>query len=243
MTNGQEFQLELFNPTYELIAAEIFLNNKVLSGGKLVLKPGQRVFLDRYLDSPQKFKFETYEVGKSKAVEQAISYNGTIEVKFYKEEQVITTTYTQQPFIYYTHNYNPWDGTVTCNSDSNLNTTTNTNNVNFTSGNCTNTLPVPMMNIGNDEFPERLRKSLKGSLKSKKKETGTVGKGSVSKQTFEKVSYNFDYNPFHTIQYKILPLSEKQITSDDLNVRRYCPECGTKQKPNFKFCPSCGGKI
>lgn len=232
MKDGQEFQLELFNPTQDVIAAEIFLNNKRLEGGKLVLKPGQRVFLDRYLDSPKKFKFETYEVGKSKTVEQAIMYNGVVDVRFYKE---ITYTnpsgglwfhpnWNNPTYTYYTKpTYTPDWTTISCDTTSD-NTGANT----FTT---TGMVNASVQSAGMFEEPKS------------KKETGTVGKGSDSDQTFQNVDYNFEFSDFHRVQYQILPLSQKQTTVSDLRVKRYCTECGHTQKPNFKFCPACGSRL
>ncbi|HOG38684.1 MAG TPA: hypothetical protein PLD95_04445, partial [bacterium] len=61
LKNGDEFEIELFNPTQNKIRAEILLNDVSIGSG-IVLRPGERVFLDRYLDEPKKFKFETYNV-------------------------------------------------------------------------------------------------------------------------------------------------------------------------------------
>src|SRR6185369_9879640 len=72
LTNGQEFQIELFNPTTDTILAKIQLNGKYISQGGLVLRPGERVFLERYIDVAKKFLFETYEVANTSEVKQAI---------------------------------------------------------------------------------------------------------------------------------------------------------------------------
>ena len=61
LQKGQEFQIELFNPTTDKVLAKIKLNNKLISQSGLVLRPGERVFLDRYFDIDKKFKFDTYE--------------------------------------------------------------------------------------------------------------------------------------------------------------------------------------
>jgi hypothetical protein len=44
---------------------------------------------------------------------------------------------------------------------------------------------------------------------SKTIETGRVEEGSVSDQKFKTVNKNFDYFPFHTLEYKLMPLSQK----------------------------------
>ena len=86
LNNGDEFQLELFNPSSTTVLAKIKLDGSYISGGGIVLKPGQRVFLERYLDDPRKFKFETYEVdGTSNEVLDAIAGNGDVVIDFFDE--------------------------------------------------------------------------------------------------------------------------------------------------------------
>ena len=82
---------------------------------------------------------------------------------------------------------------------------------------------------------------LRSLSKSKSIETGRIEKGSHSNQRFENVYKDFEYWPFKTEYIKILPTSQKQINSNDLQ-KKYCHECGKKLNPKFKFCPSCGAK-
>ena len=49
LQKGQEFQIELYNPTRDKILAKIHLNGKPIAQGGLVLRPGERVFLDAIL--------------------------------------------------------------------------------------------------------------------------------------------------------------------------------------------------
>ena len=50
--------------------------------------------------------------------------------------------------------------------------------------------------------------------------------------------------PFHTIEYKMLPISQKVNIVDDIKVKRYCTACGGAGiKARFKHCPSCGAKV
>ena len=89
LQKGQEFQIELFNPTTDVILAKIILNGNPISQGGLVLNPGQRVFLDRYLDVAKKFLFDTYEVSNTEEVKKAIE----------KSRELLC-------FFYFVHNYN-----------------------------------------------------------------------------------------------------------------------------------------
>ena len=86
LDKDSEFQIKLFNPTTETVAAEVFVNEKSL-GEKIIIRPGQLIWLERYLDEAKKFRFDTYEVDASiEEVKQAIRNNGDIKVKFYKEK-------------------------------------------------------------------------------------------------------------------------------------------------------------
>jgi hypothetical protein len=102
LDNGREFQLEVFNPTTSKILAKIKINGNYISNTGLVLKPGQRVFLERYLDEAKKFKFETYNVESTPETQAAIANNGMVEVEFYKEyvTPISTCTYTYIPPIW-----------------------------------------------------------------------------------------------------------------------------------------------
>jgi hypothetical protein len=88
----QEFQIELYNPTQDKVLTTIKLNNKPISGG-LVLRPGERVFLDRFLDSNKKFLFDTYKVDNTKSAKKAIEPNGDVQIAFFKEIVVPEETF------------------------------------------------------------------------------------------------------------------------------------------------------
>ena len=80
-----EFEIELHNPTTDSILAKISLNGSRISNSGIVIKPGQRVFLERYLDEDRKFLFETYEVSDSKTNQRAIENNGLVTVEFFNK--------------------------------------------------------------------------------------------------------------------------------------------------------------
>ena len=232
LNNGDEFEIELFNPTHNKVLAKIEMNGNSIGNG-IILRPGERVFLERYLDEAKKFLFETYVVdGDNKEVKEAIANNGDVTVKFYNE--TLPTYYGSgstltinnpswnvnhtTPFTYTTHNTLggtsiPTHGTFT---------TTSTNafyNSSLTSGTSTFTA---------------------NSLRSL--ETGRVEKGANSSQTFTYDSTSFNSWPVATNWWKIKPESIKLKTRDDLAV--YCTECGSKRKKdNHKFCPHCGTKF
>lgn len=88
LQNGNEFQLEFFNPTQKNLLAKIKINGNYISNTGLIVRPGERVWLDRYLDVAKKFKFDTYMVENGNSeVEAAIAKNGLVEVEFYDEKE------------------------------------------------------------------------------------------------------------------------------------------------------------
>lgn len=109
LENKQEFQIELYNPTQGNILTTIKLNDNPISGG-LIIRAGERIFLDRYLDSNKKFLFDTYEVENKKSAQKAIELNGDIEVAFFKENVPL------EPLSSNTM----WDGNMRCSSGSGI---------------------------------------------------------------------------------------------------------------------------
>ncbi len=240
LEKGQEFQIELFNPTKNTLLAKIQLNGKAISQGGLVLTPGQRVFLERYLDVAKKFLFDTYEVSNTEEVKKAIEDNGDFKVEFYRESNTInayngsTITYNNSNPFTLTNNTAPYNGY--------LNLTGGITSIYSTNGlmNCSNSLTS---NITNDSFEDikqkpRLKRSLTKSI-----ETGRVEAGSSSDQKFEYVNKSFDYYAFHTVECKLLSISQKINTLEDINVKRYCTNCGKKSIKTDKFCSQCGNKL
>jgi hypothetical protein len=61
LNDGDEFEIELYNPTQNKVLAKIEMNGNSIGNG-IILRPGERVFLERYLDVAKKFLFETYVV-------------------------------------------------------------------------------------------------------------------------------------------------------------------------------------
>ena len=245
LDNGQEFQIQLFNPHNFTIGAEIFINDEKLSN-RLVLKPGERVWLERYLDVKKKFKFSTYEVeGNNKDVQEAIKDNGNIEVKFYKESR--NKEYYPSVIVYdnnWLNNKNdnityPSPITVFYNISNDLNTGNYCNYTSKTSNCCTNLNTNYASSISTQDTNYTASISIPDEMIC---ETGRIETGSQSTQEFNNVNIDFEYLPFITEKIKLLPISQKPFTANDLH-KIYCPECGRKLKTTYKFCPFCGSKI
>ena len=234
MEDGKEFLIELFNPLKESVMAEIKINGAIATASGLVLKPGQRYFLDCFVDDKRKFLFKTYEVENSSEAKKAIEDNGFVEVSFYREKKyekiydgllnqktiyrdVIINNYPKYDYFY---NPNTYDfQQFYCNTNSAVNIGTLATNCVFT----------------NSAFNAE-------SVSSNTIETGRVEKGEDSKQEFSNVNMNFESYTINTVKYQILPLSKKPIETSEIKTKNFCSVCGTKNK-NYKYCPTCGEKI
>ncbi len=126
LNDGDEFEIELYNPTQNKVLAKIEMNGNSIGNG-IILRPGERVFLERYLDEAKKFLFETYVVnGNNEEVQQAIANNGDVVVKFYNE--VVIPTYYNSGNTLTINNPNiGWSTTTGTPYYGNVFTTTSTN--------------------------------------------------------------------------------------------------------------------
>ena len=244
LNDKDNFEFEIHNPTNKTVLFKINLNGSYISTSGVVLRPGQRVFLERFLDSNNKFEFSTYEVNDTSENRSAIDLNGDVKIEFYneKEPSINNLMYLGNSTIYGGQNsgdYIPRYGTtISSTGAAGYGTTT------FTTSNSTFT-----SSVSSDTFRSKFDTSktlLSGKPNSLKKksnsiETGRVEKGETSNQGFTNSYEQFNYNSFHEVIFKIQPLSTKNKTKED--IRQYCTECGTKMKKNYKFCPSCGNKL
>ncbi len=231
LSDGDEYEIELFNPSQEVVLAKIKIDGDYIAGGGIVLRRGERVFLERFLDSPNKFKYSTYVVnGNNTEVQDAIRNNGYVEIEFYSEYKPTfpnRTIYSGNTYSTGTINGNPITFTTTGNSGNfTLTSGTTTTSTFYNASLTSNTFEGP--NIRN---------------LSNKVETGTTEKGDSSDQTFQHTNKTFNQFSFWNVAWQILPLSQKQYTAEEVGVN-YCGNCGAKRKKSsFKFCPHCGNKF
>ncbi len=244
LNNGDEFEIEFFNPTQDVYLATISINGKSISNSGLILNPGKREFLERYFDEPKKFKFSTYMVEDNNSeVDKAIENNGLIEISFYKEKINKSVEINEPKITYfggtweYSPNYNLTDKPInvyysdTTAGNIKLDNIT-TSNVNLKDNNSL---------VSNTIAGNTLENSFGLMNMDLEKETGRIDKGNKSNDEFIYVNKDFETYPISTITYKILPESQKPKTTKDIKV--YCTTCGTKRrKDTWKFCPNCGTK-
>jgi predicted RNA-binding Zn-ribbon protein involved in translation (DUF1610 family) len=232
LKDGSEFEIELYNPSRNTVLSKIKINGNFISGGGIILRPGERVFLERYLDVRRKFKFETYSVDSTNETMNAIANNGDVEILFYEEEDMIDVRL----------NSYPWTNDYTyINRDINTGGSYPRYGVTFTTSNTVinsadANINLTSLNTSNDTVSRRLTK------KSKSIETGRVEKGSSSNQEFNSVSKNFNSWTVSTSVWKLLPESQRPVEKRDLIEK--CPKCSTKvKKSSWKFCPECGHQL
>jgi len=240
LKDGDEFQIQLFNPETFTVGAKVFIDNEPMDG-LLVMKPGERVWLERYLDESRKFKFSTYEVEDGNAVvENAIRNNGLIKVEFYREEKRKPTLTWQSDNTYPQW---PYSSTRLCSTGDFVSKGLGslTGDVLYSSQvtNCSISGNISTSSLtGDASEPATLSMNMSEPLM---KETGRTEKGSYSSQDFKRVNMDFENWCFRTETVRILPASQKPITQKDLQ-KTYCTECGRKLNPKYKFCPYCGTK-
>lgn len=235
LKDGENFEIELFNPTTARVLAKINLNGNSISESGIILRPGERIYLERFIDTNNKFLFETYEIDKSNEALNAVRDNGMIEVSFYKESTFLTN-YTGNGGYFKGSPYNP---SINIGGSTGIYYSSDVygsycSDSNFSLGGSTINNLFTTTSMTND--------SIKGSNASNSLETGRVEMGESSNQEFKKVSANFSEVADTTIKYRILPESQKPLESS--SIRNYCTNCGTRmKKQTWKFCPNCGSKI
>jgi hypothetical protein len=244
LNDKDNFEFEIHNPKQKSVLCKIKLNGEYISNNGVVLRPGQRVFLERFFDSNNKFEFSTYKVKDTSENRSAIDLNGDVQIEFYDEQEISNN------FLYVggnrtiygsgintTLNYpNYYGTTITTSGGVTYGTTSvstlTSSNATYTSSIDTNPILRDIKNRGLYNEPISKKKSI---------ETGRVEKGDKSNQNFTNSYEQFYYHTSHTIKFKIQPASTKNVSVEE--IRQYCTECGTKTKKNYKFCPSCGNKL
>ena len=245
LKDGSEFEIELYNPTRKTVLSKIKINGEFIKGGGIILRPGERVFLERYIDVPRKFKYETYTVDSTNETMNAIANNGDVEILFYEEQEVLDIKLNSYPVWNPTYINNDLTAPIGNNFyTSNVNyTSQSTMDVNLTNG-LNDTLSFsnsPRSSKYESKYDQKPR-SRSFAKKSKSIETGRVEQGSSSNQSFKTVSKEFNAWAVSTSVWKILPESQKPIEKTDLINK--CPRCSTKlKKSSWKFCPECGNEL
>jgi len=245
LKDKQEFQIELYNPTRFSVLVKIKIGGSYISNRGLILDPGQRWFLARYIDSNKKFLFTTYDVEDSETTAFATAFNGLVEVEFYNEMQKIGGYNHNQPYW-----FNDWNKPyVAYTHDTTANPiifattgfTTTTTGGSITSNHADTGTQMINSNITSSYFSDNAENvSNTATFDSMETiETGKVGEGETSTQSFEEGHGNFNSYATYTTRFKLMPISTKPVTKNEM--RNYCPNCSARiRKSSWKFCPNCG---
>lgn len=224
LQDGQEFQIELYNPLTESVLSDIRINGKSVSESGLVLRPGERFYLDCFVDDKKKFIFKTYEVEDTEESKKSISNNGKVEVFFYKESTLLFKDwfrrYDRVIERHYYPRWYPWYqpytvyptyincGTTTIHTSNGLyNNPTTTSNVFNNSSYTSNSIG----NLSNGSLTSGVSYYSGDNI-----ETGRVEKGDISNQEFTEIDMEFQKNHISSVLYQILPESQKPLETKDV---------------------------
>ena len=208
LESEEEFMIELHNPLKKCVLCDIRLNGESISESGLMIRPGQREYLDCFIDNRKKFIFKPYNVDMDFESLEAIADNGSLEIFFYKEDTVTLKDWPEKyrpiiqkeyypvfPPTYPSYPNYPFYGTC-------VGSTTGSSDVTITTtGSIGETNKQFTSNIGGSDFQL--------NYVSQEMETGRVEKGDKSDQKFNEIEMDFEKNYIHHIIYKLLPESRK----------------------------------
>jgi ribosomal protein S4 len=268
LKDGQNFEIELFNPLTDSVLTDIKINGKSVSSTGLIIRPGERFYLDCFIDDKKKFVFKTYDVENSDESKKAISSNGLIEVFFYKEETLKINNWREvflpvierryypvyYPWynnIYYYNNIYWYNNIYPLNSTTIGTTTTNLSNISSSATLSNSYFSNGSTSIGSSSLTSG-NMTINGAINtsnyySNSIETGRIEKGQKSEQKFSEVDMNFEKYHIASVMYQILPESQKPIETKEIKKEviqnNFCPKCGRKSQKDENFCPQCGNRL
>jgi len=237
---NSEYKIRLKNKhSYLRAKARVWVDGRKASNrGDFILKPGETMDLERFLDndmnSGNKFKF--VPLSDRKVNDPTDPSNGIIKVEFYRETDFVGGITIDGSKPWKPIPVKPWDGKT--NGD--ITWQNNTIPCTFTSGgggttSCsTNVNYVQTSNFVHDVHPVA-------------DDAGATVEGSISGQTFVYVD-DFSTEFFAvTLTLKLKGISEPQVSSNEYYSKgskkkiRFCAHCG-RRRPRMadKFCPRCG---
>ena len=238
LNDGDEFEIEFQNSGNFYAKAEITINGKSQNSA-LVLSPGQKFYLDRFMDEKKKFKFNVFKTGNDdiEELKKILESNGKVEIKFYRETLPnITWTSWDWNGIYNTYN-NDYINTL----DSFYTTKFSPDTIRCKSSGCSSATKYSSLGL-NDVALKNMDEV----------ETGRIESGNKSNQDFYVTHKQFETFPMSVVSYHILPKSQKKndayikpksyIMADESQFRAYCNNCGRRVKKGWQFCPGCGQK-
>lgn len=272
LEDGDEFQFQLFNPETTEISARIYIEDTQLSHD-IVLRPGERIWLERYTDVSKKFKFVTYVVdGEDAQVKKAISHNGLIKIEFFRKRTPsrltisnpnITWTYLNQQSIptydygiYCDNNLSAENSILEYTVDINTNNSISTASANINNNQGRSrafTSSTPIGASVNTAFT-----SLNASITEPEystavynsdfyKDTKELETGRISEGKYSNQKFDTINMDFEYWPFRTETIKIFPLSRKPYNAndlrKLYCPECGRRLKDKFKYCPYCGEKL
>lgn len=231
LTDGEEFQIELYNPMTQCVLADIKLNGNPISNSGLVLRPGERFYLDCFIDDKKKFVFSTYEVEDTEESAEATAINGMLEVFFYNESVINVKDWRRkfEKVIVERHYYpyNPWPNTtwistpnIYCGTSAGtgnivVQTTFTTNGFgNTTTDSAYYSQPINAVNTSGNISLNSATGTI--SVNSASIETGRVEKGAESSQKFDEIDMEFDSYHIASTTLQLLPESRRPVETKEI---------------------------
>ena len=239
LTDGEEFQIELYNPMTQCVLADIKLNGNPISKSGLVLRPGERFYLDCFIDDRKKFVFSAYEVEDTEESSEATASNGMLEVFFYNESVINVKDWRRkfEKVIVERHYYpyNPWPNTTWIGTPNIYCSNTNGSIVGGTTlfvekdpyfttngfgGNLTNTgsayysQPINAVNTSGTISLNSATGTI--SVNNASIETGRVEKGAESSQKFDEIDMEFDSYHIASTTLQLLPESRRPVETKEI---------------------------
>jgi len=233
LKDKSKFEIELFNPTSQKVLAKISLNGKQMATG-IIIAAGERVYLERFLESPEKFQFNIFEVDDVKETKKARVTNGVVSISFYREQ------FNGLLFGNGTSTVTTYPSTLTLGTPYIGNVTYTTNNGQGICSTATSNVSSGNALFNNAGVSTFAGPNIKTAIDTV--ETGRVAEGGKSKQKLQKAAGKFNDYTTETFVYQLLPESLKVVNIGD--IRAYCGECGVRiRKSSWKYCPTCGNTL
>lgn len=268
LKNGQEFQIFLKNYRGIPVMVELTINGET-EKETIILDPGERLFLERYLSTNNKFKFNTYKISNNvkKLIENNVKELGVITARVYSLQSVYSdtpVTSTTIPKVQYIVDYfrqpvfNGYRSFQTFNNEQFMGTRSNISGYVSSSYTSCNNMAS---SLNNNEFQTYTSYCVNEDVESEKNsqnlakeklqevntqtEFGAIERGNYSDQKFEGCP-DFKKGMFlesYTIHIYPISAQSSEEKSNRIEGAIYCSVCGRKQKHGQKYCPADGTKF
>ena len=272
LDNGSEFQIQIFNPYDYVVGARIYINGVSMSY-MLVLRPGERIWLERYLDKSVKFRFETYEVDADEETKKAIQKNGEVKVVFYKEERKPEPVLNPLIYCDYEYSYSEprplrYSNTISTGGNIELNSVYKNDAqpksfsgihkfdciANFGEVSSTNAMNTFSLSTSacNTSFTTDRTLNYDKPLNKLRRTVNTFSSDKIETGRIEEGGYSNQqfkdvYRNFSSWSFSTETIKLLPTSQKQYNSndlkKHYCNQCGRKINMKYTYCPYCGHKI